>query len=157
MALRARLHSPTTDQLCAFLYEKVKVSGLWKLGQCFEDRLHSRTNDASHYDLQFFDCDSAICVAHGITDKARAAELESAGIQYLKHKLSVGVNMKNKQGRELGLTLSRLVLVSFPPIRDLLHSCMLRAPMPARPSYMPTHKSYTQLYSAHPCMQHDSD
>ena len=36
-----------------------------------------------------------MCVAFGITDRARAATLETAGIKHLKHTLHVGVNDKD--------------------------------------------------------------
>ena len=58
--------------------------------------LTQRPFGTAHYSPTYFNTKGAVCVAYGITDKARAAALETAGIQHLKYTLRVGVNTKDK-------------------------------------------------------------
>jgi len=88
------LLSPTPEELCEHL-STLCSTGLWKLGQCYNDRRDARPFDPCHYNPTYFNTAGAICVARGITDKASAAALETAGIQYLKFTLRVGVNVRN--------------------------------------------------------------
>ena len=85
---------PTLEALCELLSE-LCTHGLWKLGSCYEDMLDVRPISAVHYNPTYFSNAGAMCVAHGITDKAYAATLETAGIQHLKFTLGVGVNVKS--------------------------------------------------------------
>ena len=86
------LPSLTVEELTALLSRLCKNGVLYKMGSCFQDRLHKRPFDSNHYDAKYFTKD-AMCVAFGITSKTLAATLETAGIQCLKG-LGVGVNVK---------------------------------------------------------------
>ena len=88
------LDSPTPVELRVLLSTLCKT-GLWKLGSCYGDLLDTRPFNAVHYNPTYFNSSGAICVARGLTDKASAAALETAGIQYLKFKLQCGVNVKS--------------------------------------------------------------
>ena len=88
------LLAPTPEALCVLVSELCST-GLFKLGSCFEDQLDVRPFDSAHYNSTYFNTAGAMCVAYGITDKANAAALETAGIQHLKYTLRVGVNVKS--------------------------------------------------------------
>ena len=89
------LDNPCTSELIARV-DKLISSGLWKIGQCFEDCLGKRPRDASHYDPQYFDRDGAILLAYGLVDTARAEQLETAAIQRAKFYHRTGVNTRDK-------------------------------------------------------------
>ena len=88
------LDSPTHEELYALL-STLCATGLWKLGSCYDDLRDTRPFDTAHYNPTYFNSSGAICVARGLTDKASAAALETAGIQYLKFKLQCGVNVRS--------------------------------------------------------------
>ena len=90
------LHSPSKEQLTTLLSTLCSDGRLWKFGSCFEDLLDSRPFTKTHYNPTWFDTKDAMCVAYGITTKALAAALETAGIRHLKHTLLVGVNVKDQ-------------------------------------------------------------
>ena len=89
------LHAPSEVQLTTLLSTLCTDGWLWKIGSCYEDQLDKRPFSQQHYNSTYFNTAGAICVAYGITDKALAAALETAGIQHLKHTLRVGVNVKS--------------------------------------------------------------
>ena len=89
------LSNPRRDELQAFVDEHLST-GLWKIGQCFQDRLGVRPRCAAHYDPQYFDRDSAILLAHDLIDTARAELLETDAIRRAKFHLRTGVNNKGK-------------------------------------------------------------
>ena len=88
------LDSPTPEELRVLL-STLCSTGLWKLGSCYGDMLDRRPFDTAHYNPTYFNSSGAICVARGLTDKASAAALETAGIQHLKYKRLCGVNVKS--------------------------------------------------------------
>ena len=90
------LYSPSVEDLKTLLSIHCSDGRLWKLGSCFEDLLDRRPFSVTHYNPKWFDTKGAMCVAYGITGKTLAAALETAGIQHLKHKLHVGVNVKDQ-------------------------------------------------------------
>ena len=89
------LNMPSWAHLETLLDSVCSDGRLWKLGSCFEDLLDTRPF-SSHYNPTWFDTKGAMCVAYGITTKELASTLETAGIRHLKHKLLVGVNVKDK-------------------------------------------------------------
>ena len=89
------LLTPTTEALCELLSELCS-HGLWKVGSCYEDQLDSRPFSSAQYNQEFFNTAGSMCVAYGITSKANAAALETAGIQHMKYTRRVGVNVKDK-------------------------------------------------------------
>ena len=94
------LHNPSRAQL------KLRIErlspGLWKIGQCYMDKLDVRSHDSAHYSPEYFHRDGAVCLAYGMTDTQRAAVLETTvikyettAIKYAKFDLHIGVNMRD--------------------------------------------------------------
>ena len=82
------LFKPTPEALRELL-SVLCSTGLWKLGSCYEDMLDTRPF-SSQYNSTYFHTAGAMCVAFGITSKATAAALETAGIMHLKVHASCG-------------------------------------------------------------------
>ena len=89
------LLNPSPDALQE-LVDKLLPDGLWKVGQCFEDRLGTRPRDAAHYSPKYFVRDGAILLAHGLCVTEYAEQLETGAIQRAKFHLRTGVNTKDQ-------------------------------------------------------------
>eukprot|EP00937_MAST-01D_sp_MAST-1D-sp2_P007724 g7724.t1 len=92
----APLANPTSDELRARIDEVLLDGRMWKIGQAFERQLYCRWN-SNQYDNEYFDRQGAIVLCKGINDKAHANLLETDAIQYAKHELKVGVNVKESE------------------------------------------------------------
>ena len=76
--------------------DELLSDGLWKIGQCCEDRIGTRPRDAAHYNPKYFDRNGAFLLAHGLFDTACAEQLETGAIQRAKFHLHTGVNTKDQ-------------------------------------------------------------
>ena len=90
------LHNPKLGELLEAVDQRLS-QGLWKVGQCFEHQLPFRPR-GSHYSATYFDRQRGILLAYGLTDTARASQLETAAIQRAKYVLRTGVNAKDRDG-----------------------------------------------------------
>ena len=91
------LLNPSPDALQESV-DKLLSGGLWKIGQCYEDRIGIRPCDAAQYNPKYFDRNGAFLLAHGLFDTAFAEQLETGAIQRAKFHLHTGVNTKDQDG-----------------------------------------------------------
>ena len=87
------LYDPRRYQLI-FVVDQHLSSGLWKIGQCYEDKLGTFPRDAAQYDTRYRD--DVVLLAHGMVDKLIAEQLETDAIQRAKFHLRTGVNTKDQ-------------------------------------------------------------
>ena len=91
---RTALRNPTCEQLMEAVNLRLS-EGLWKVGQCFEDKLDKRPHDSCHYNKSYFNVDGAIILCIGLLDTKNSATLETAAIKRAKYTLRTGVNSKD--------------------------------------------------------------
>lgn len=89
------LRAPSAEALKCLIDDHLS-SGLWKIGSCYQDQLDARPRSAQQYNPKYFDRDGAVCLVYGLTDKASAAELETAAIHHTKFVRRTGVNTKSR-------------------------------------------------------------
>ena len=96
------LNNPSEDELLTLIHSVTSSAALghdyflWKVGGCFQDLLGNRPFDTCHYNPEFFNTAGAICLAYNLSDKARAAYLESSVINYTKNVIQNGINTKGR-------------------------------------------------------------